>query len=213
MSPLLLAATSNEHKLRELRRLLPRARVVGFRDVEAIGSDPETWDLPPSRLEETGGTFLENAVLKALHASSRCGLPVIADDSGLCVDALGGAPGVRSARYGGEGLDDAGRWKLLLREMEGVPEMSRQASYRAVLVLARAGRIVSIHEGACGGRILREPRGTGGFGYDPVFFMEPLGKTMAELTPEEKDSVSHRARAALGLRQAIEDGALEGAGG
>lgn len=204
-SRLLLAATSNEHKLRELRRLLPGHEIIGFQDHDAIGSDPASWDLPPSRLEETGETFLDNAILKALHASARCPLTVIADDSGLCVDALDGRPGVSSARYGGPGLDDTGRWRLLLQEMRDVPEFRRQASYRAVLALARGGRLLSIHEGACGGLILREPRGKGGFGYDPVFLLESLGKSMAELSPEEKDSLSHRARAAVGLRQALAD--------
>lgn len=207
--PLLLAATSNPHKLRELRRLLPAADVVGFADAQAIGSDPATWDVPPSELEETGETFLDNAVLKAVHASLRCDLPVIADDSGLCIDALGGRPGVRSARHGGPGLDDEQRWRLVLEEMRGVPALRRQAAYRAVVALARRGRVLSLHEGACSGLILDAPRGSGGFGYDPVFLVESLGKTMAELTPDEKDALSHRARAMAGLRQALEDGILE----
>ena len=205
----LLAATSNPHKLRELRRLLPGVEVVGFDDVAAIGSDPASWDVPPALLEETGETFAENAALKAAHASARCPLPVIADDSGLCVDALGGRPGVRSARYGGPGLDDRGRCLLLLREMEGVPELNRQASYRAAIALARNGRLLSLHEGACSGLVLESLRGEGGFGYDPLFLVEALGKTMAEIDAAEKDAVSHRARALLGARQAIEDGLLD----
>ena len=199
----LLAATSNLHKLAELRRLLPACRVVGFRDAEAIGSDPETWDVPPAGLEETGSTFAENAMLKASHAASRCDLPVIADDSGLCVDALAGAPGVLSARHGGPGLTDEQRYGLVLEAMSGVPDLRRGAHFRAAVAVARHGRVISLHEGTCAGSILREPRGTGGFGYDPIFLVAALGKGMAELTPEEKDSVSHRARAMFGAREAL----------
>ena len=205
----LLAATSNPHKLRELRRLLPGVEVVGLEDSGAIGSDPASWDVPPWLFEETGETFAENAVLKARHASARCALAVIADDSGLCVDALQGRPGVRSARYGGPGLDDRERCELLLRELHDVPELSRGASYRAAVALAEGGRLLSLHEGACSGRILREMRGDGGFGYDPLFLVERFGRTMAELSPEEKDSMSHRARAIVGVRQAIADGILD----
>jgi XTP/dITP diphosphohydrolase len=206
---IVLAATGNAHKLLELRRLLPGVDVVGFGDVAAIGSDPESWDVPPSRLEETGSTFVENAVLKAVHASSRCSLPVLADDSGLCVDALGGRPGVLSARHGGPGLSDADRWRLVLQELRDVPDGRRGASYRAAIALSRGGRLLSLHEGGCAGSILREPRGSGGFGYDPIFLVEALGKSMAELTPEEKDSLSHRARALLGVREALSGGILD----
>ncbi len=205
----ILAATSNPHKLIELRRLLPGMTVAGFGDAHLIGSDPATWDVPPSGVEETGATFAENAIIKALHASARCDLPVIADDSGLCVEALDGAPGVLSARHGGPGLSDHERTLVLLGQMTRVPAFRRSASYVAVIALARAGRVVSLHEGACSGRILEAPRGTGGFGYDPVFWIEALGKTMAELTPAEKDGMSHRARALAGLRQALEDAALD----
>lgn len=200
----LLAATSNAHKLAELRRLLPGWNVVGFRDVEAIGSDPEGWDVPPAVLEETGATFAENAMLKASHAASRCDLPVLADDSGLCIDALGGAPGVLSARHGGPGLDDAQRWRLVLEQMRGVPDLGRGAHFRAAIALARHGRVLSLHEGTCAGSILHAPRGDGGFGYDPIFLVAALGKSMAELSPAEKDAVSHRARALLGARAALD---------
>lgn len=203
----LLAATGNPHKLAELRRLLPGLDVIGFRELEA--GSPAPWDVAPWDVEESGATFVENAAIKAVHASRGTDLPVVADDSGLCVDHLGGRPGVHSARHGGAGLSDEERYGLLLRELEGVPDALRTAHYRAVVVLARRGRILSIHEGTVGGRVLGSPRGTGGFGYDPVFWVDVLGKSMAELTPHEKDSVSHRARAMAGLRAALADGILE----
>jgi len=206
----LLAATSNPHKLLELRRLIPEAEVVGFADVAAIGSDPARWDVPPAEVVESGATFLENAVLKAIHAAQRCDLPVVADDSGLCVDHLDGAPGIHSARHGGPGLSDRQRYELVLEALKGAPRMSRGASYRAVIVLARRGRVLSIHEGAVAGSILETPRGSGGFGYDPIFLVTSLQKSMAELTPQEKDSVSHRARATDMLNLALQQGILDG---
>jgi XTP/dITP diphosphohydrolase len=207
--PALLAATSNPHKLVELQRLLPEAKVVGFSAIDVIGSDPSLWDVPPATVVESGATFLENAVLKAVHASQRCALPVVADDSGLCVDHLAGAPGVHSARHGGPGLSDRQRYELVLEALRGVPRLSRGASYRAVIVLARHGRVLSIHEGAVSGSILESPRGSGGFGYDPIFLVTALQKAMAELTPAEKDAVSHRARATDMLRLSIRQGILE----
>lgn len=204
----LLAATSNPGKLVELRRLLAPTLVLGFEELAAEGNDPATWQPPPWEVEESGETFLDNAMIKALHASRFTDLAVVADDSGLCVDHLGGRPGVRSARHGGPGLDDRARFMLILEEMRGVPQFLRGASYRAVIALARAGRVLSLHDGAVAGRILEEPRGSGGFGYDPIFFIDALGKTMAETTAEEKDSLSHRARAVAGLAASLSAGVL-----
>lgn len=204
----LLAATGNPGKLVELRRLLAPAEVLGFQELAAEGNDPATWDPPPWDVEESGDTFLDNAIIKALHASRFTTLPVVADDSGLCVDHLGGKPGVHSARHGGPGLDDRARFLLVLDEMRGVPEFMRGAAYRAVVVLAQAGRVLSVHEGAVSGRLLEEPRGSGGFGYDPIFFIPSLGKTMAEVSADEKDSLSHRARAVAGLAASLAGGIL-----
>lgn len=208
MSVRLLAATSNPGKLQELRRLLMPADVIGFAELAAEGNDPARWDPPPWDVDESGDTFLDNAIIKALHASRFTDLPVVADDSGLCVEHLGGRPGVRSARHGGAGLDDRGRYLLVLDELRGVPQFLRRASYQAVIALAHRGRVLSLHEGAVAGRILEEPRGTGGFGYDPIFFIDSLDKTMAEVSAAEKDSLSHRARAVAGLAAALSGGIL-----
>lgn len=196
MSRRLLVATGNRHKLREFARLLGgELEVVGFAELERRPGDPD-----PADVEESGDSFAENAAIKAVHASRCTDLPVLADDSGLCVDALDGAPGVRSARHGGPGLDDRQRYELVLRELEGVPEGRRGARFRAALALARRGELLRVEEGAVEGRILPAPHGDGGFGYDPVFFVTELGKGMAELSPDEKDSVSHRARALRAMR-------------
>lgn len=188
--PVVVAATTNEHKLRELARLLPQFEILGSRDLPRSPAG-----IDPTRIEETGSTFAENAALKATWVSRCTRLPVVADDSGLCVDALGGAPGVRSARHGGPGLDDTARCQLVLEAMADVPDALRTARYVAALAVAQHGRLVAVREAACEGRILRAPRGTGGFGYDPIFLVDDLGRAMAELTPAEKDERSHRARA------------------
>ncbi|GBD24151.1 dITP/XTP pyrophosphatase [bacterium HR29] len=200
--PRLVLATNNPGKVAELRRLL-------------VGTGYEV--VTPSELgvafevDETGATYFENAAAKARAAARAAGCLALADDSGIEVDALGGRPGVQSARYGGEGLDDRGRVELLLRELEGVPDGKRTARFRAVVVIAAPdGRILQTFEGIAEGSIAREPRGAGGFGYDPVFTVRGLGKTMAELTPEEKDAVSHRGQAvraaAAWLRARLEHG-------
>ncbi|HUM10593.1 MAG TPA: RdgB/HAM1 family non-canonical purine NTP pyrophosphatase [Myxococcaceae bacterium] len=178
----LLVATRNAGKLREVR-----ARVRGL-DVVSLD------DIPPMpEVEETEDTLEGNARLKALAAARGTGLWSVADDSGLFVDALGGAPGVRSARYAPG--PDAARVQKLLHELEGVGDGERGASFRCVLVLASPDGEVRFARGDCRGTILRSPRGSGGFGYDPVFLLPELGRTMAELTLEEKGRVSHRARA------------------
>jgi XTP/dITP diphosphohydrolase len=178
----LLVATRNAGKLREVR-----ARVGG---IEVLSLDDVA--LAPE-VEETEETLEGNARLKALAASRASGLWSLADDSGLFVDALGGAPGVRSARYAPG--TDADRIRKLLGEMDAVPDGRRGAAFRCVLALASPAGEVREARGECRGEILRAPRGSGGFGYDPVFLVPELGRTMAELTLEEKGRISHRARA------------------
>ncbi len=146
-------------------------------------------------VEEDGTTFEENAVKKALAALAATGLPSLADDSGLEVGVLGGRPGVFSARFAGAGGDDRANREELLRQLEGVPDGRRTARFRCVIALAMPGGRVETVEASCEGVIAREPKGTGGFGYDPVFFYPPFGRTFAEVTPAEKHSVSHRGRA------------------
>lgn len=177
-------ASNNERKLEELRQILSQ---MGH---EVLSQREAGLNLT---VEETGTTFEENARLKARGASDALGLPVIADDSGLMVDALDGAPGVYSARYGGEGLDDRGRNALLLKNMEG--KENRSARFVCCICCRFPdGREITAR-GECPGQILEGPRGKDGFGYDPVFYMPKYGKTMAEMTPEEKNAVSHRGRA------------------
>jgi XTP/dITP diphosphohydrolase len=144
--------------------------------------------------------------LKAEQYSLLCDLPVLADDSGLEVDALGGAPGVRSARYGGPGLDSAGRNRKLLQALRGVAEAERTARFRCVLALARAGRTLATFEGVVEGRILDEPRGENGFGYDPLFFHPPSGCTTAELSTARKRLISHRGKAIEAFLEALRQG-------
>lgn len=183
----LLIATNNAHKVAEFRRLLAGADADLVTPLEA----GVALDVP-----ETGATFAENARIKARAFRDASGLPSLADDSGVAVDALGGRPGVRSARYGGDGLDDAGRVRLLLSEMEGVPEDERACRFHAVLAFAAPDGREETAEGVCEGRLARAPSGVNGFGYDPVFYLPQFGRTMAELAPEEKDAASHRGQAA-----------------
>lgn len=184
----LLLATANPGKIRELRELLGDLAVVGLRDVGI------TDDLP-----ETADTFFGNAAQKAVEATRRSGLPCLADDSGLCVDALYGAPGVYSARYAGRHGDDAANRDLLLARLADVDDARRTARFRCVLVLADgAGPLGErlIHtEGACEGSITRAPRGEHGFGYDPLFVPRGDARTMAELPSAVKHSLSHRGAA------------------
>ena len=183
----LLIATNNAHKVAEFRRLLAGADA----DLVTPNEAGVALDVP-----ETGATFAENARIKACAFRDASGLPSLADDSGVAVDALGGRPGVRSARYGGEGLDDAGRVRLLLSEMAGVPENERACRFHAVLAFAAPDGSEAMAEGVCEGRLARAPSGANGFGYDPVFYLPQFGRTMAELEPEEKDAASHRGQAA-----------------
>ena len=177
-------ATHNPGKLREMGEILKDfgIEVVSPRDL-GITVD----------VEETGTTFAENAMLKAKAICKAANLPAIADDSGLCVDALGGAPGVYSARYGGEGLDDRGRYMLLLSSLRGAP--TRAAHFACAVACAFPSGDTLTAEGRCDGSIAYAPLGDGGFGYDPVFLLPGTGKTFGQLSQEEKSAVSHRGRA------------------
>lgn len=185
----LLVASFNRGKTREIVRLLTAA---GFRVVSL--SDPAVAGRYGIRepFEETGSTYEENATGKARHYARLSGMVAIADDSGIEVEALGGRPGVLSARYGGPCLDDAARNRLLLEELRGVPDDRRGARYVAVAAVARPDGAVRAVHGACAGRITREPRGSGGFGYDPLFFHPESGMAFAELDETTKNRVSHR---------------------
>ncbi len=183
----LLLATTNQGKLREYHRLfvdLP-LELVAPGD---IGSTLE--------VEEDASTFAENARLKAVAFAAESGLAALADDSGLEVDALDGEPGTRSARYAGDDAGDADRIAFLLERMTDVPWEKRTARFCCVIAFARPDGAVRYCSGECRGKIASEPRGEHGFGYDPVFFLPELGRTMAELSPEEKDRISHRGEAA-----------------
>jgi len=195
-----VVATGNPGKLREFRAALEPEGV----EVDGLAALGE-----PPAVEETGATFERNARIKAEAYSRATDLPVLAEDSGLEVDALGGEPGVRSARWGGAALDDAGRARLLLERMAGVPDERRTARFRCVLAAARAGRVLATFEGEVEGRITREPRGAGGFGYDPVFFHPTLGRTFAEVPRESKQRLSHRGEAIRKLLAAVRDGTLD----
>lgn len=191
----LVLATRNTGKVREMRRFLADLAV----DVVGLDAFPA---LPP--VEEDGLTFAENALKKAREVAAATGLPALADDSGLEVDALGGRPGVFSARFAGPGATDEANNARLLAEMEGVPPGRRRARYRAVLALVVPGGQEELREAVCEGEILTAPRGRGGFGYDPLFYVPELGKTFAELEPAEREALSHRFRALRALRPALE---------
>ena len=177
-------ATQNQKKLREMSDILS-----GF-GVEVVTPKSLGIDL---EVEETGTTFAENAMLKAKAICEAANLPAIADDSGLCVDALAGAPGVYSARYGGEGLDDVGRYRLLLENLRG--QTTRTAHFACAIACAFPNGDTLTAEGKVEGTIAFAPMGEGGFGYDPIFFYPPLRKTFGQLTAEEKHGISHRGKA------------------
>ncbi|MCF2664114.1 XTP/dITP diphosphatase [Oscillibacter valericigenes] len=186
-------ATHNPGKLKEMGAILARfgVEVVSPRDL-GITVD----------VEETGTTFAENAMLKAKAICAAAKLPAIADDSGLCVDALNGGPGVYSARYGGEGLDDKGRYMLLLNNMRGQP--TRAAHFACAIACAFPNGDELTAEGRCDGTIAFAPMGEDGFGYDPVFFVPELKKTFGQLTAEEKSAISHRGRALAAFVEKLE---------
>jgi XTP/dITP diphosphohydrolase len=178
------------------------------REIIAICSDwPVEWltheQVSWPDVEEPADTYLENALIKARAVSEATGEAALADDSGIEVDALGGAPGPRSARYAGEGASDEENLRALLRALAGVPLSGRTARYRAVAVLARPGGEPVWGEGVCEGVLRTKPTGSGGFGYDPVFEPEGWDRTMAELSPKEKDRISHRGRALRALRDLL----------
>ncbi len=194
-APRILLATGNPGKLRELRAILAGLPVelVGPREA-GLGEPPE--------VEETGATFLDNARAKARAYAAWSGLPALADDSGLEVDALGGAPGVHSARYAGPGASDQANLAKLLAELRGVPPERRTARFRCAAVLVDGAREWHA-EAAWPGHILDAPRGTGGFGYDPVFLPDGWTRTSAEVDAATKDAASHRGRAFRALRPAV----------
>jgi XTP/dITP diphosphohydrolase len=191
MSKKIVLASDNAGKIREIQALLAGT------DIEIL---PQSVFVRES-VEETGLCFVENAILKARHACSASGLPAIADDSGLAVDALGGAPGVFSARYAGLGATDAANNEKLLRELAAVEDAARTARFHCVMVYLRHAHDASpvIGAGVWEGRILRELRGGGGFGYDPLFFVAEQGCSSAELVPAEKNQLSHRGKALRAL--------------
>jgi XTP/dITP diphosphohydrolase len=197
----ILIATHNLGKLREYQALLPSYTLIGLSDVGLGAFD----------VDETGSTFLDNAALKAVQYARASGRITLSDDSGLCVDMLDGAPGVYSARYGGEGLDDAGRRAHLLAQMQHIPEGQRSAHFVCVIALhdPRTGQTYAV-EGTCDGHILMEERGSGGFGYDALFVPEGYDLTYAEMPAEQKDALSHRARAVQKLIPLLHDVLSEG---
>jgi XTP/dITP diphosphohydrolase len=193
----LLLATRNTKKLEEMRRILANDLVVGLDDV------PQYDEVP-----ESGLTFEANARIKAREAVAHTGLPSVADDSGLAVAAMNGLPGVFSARWSGRHGDDPGNVDLLLRQLSDVPDEELGAAFVCAVVLVLPdGREWTVH-GEMRGRLVREPRGTGGFGYDPIFVADGHTRTSAELTPAEKDAISHRGQAMRALA-AILSGGLE----
>ncbi|MGC2660560.1 MAG: RdgB/HAM1 family non-canonical purine NTP pyrophosphatase [Bryobacteraceae bacterium] len=194
MTPRIYVCTSNPGKLADFALGLSGIRLAPLPNLGQIE--------PP---EETGATFEENAILKALYYSQYSDQPVLADDSGLAVWALDGAPGVYSARYSGEGATDISNNEFLLQRLAAQQE--RGARYVAVLAMAQSGRLLKTAEGTVDGSIVETPRGHGGFGYDPLFYYPPLHCTFAELTPEERLTVSHRGNALRLLAKALGGGA------
>ncbi|HIY73845.1 MAG TPA: XTP/dITP diphosphatase [Candidatus Intestinimonas merdavium] len=187
-------ASKNQHKLVEMRDILSAQGVEVVLESD-VGVDVD--------VEETGTTFEENSLLKAKAVMGASGLPAIADDSGLAVDALGGAPGVYSARYGGEELDDAGRYRLLLENMRG--QLDRRCKFVSVITLCMPNGDVISARGECPGTLAYAPQGENGFGYDPVFFVPGKKKTFAQLTAEEKNAISHRGNALKLFQQKLAD--------
>ncbi len=193
----IVLASKNPHKLVEISKITQR---FGFELVlqSELGLDIE--------VEETGTSFEENSLIKARAVMEATGLPAIADDSGICVDALNGQPGIYSARYGfDDSLDDQGRLQLLLKNTEHVPDGQRQAQFVCVITFVTPeGRVIQAR-GEVHGQLLRQPAGQGGFGYDPIFYYPPFGKTLAEVSDEEKNRVSHRGVALTILNEKLKE--------
>ncbi|MBN8208507.1 XTP/dITP diphosphatase [Bacillus sp. NTK071] len=192
----LLIATKNEGKVKEFKRRFESEdiTVISLLDLEEA---PD--------VAETGSTFAENAVLKAEAIMRLTNQPVIADDSGLVVDALDGDPGVYSARYAGLDKDDEANIDKVLKEMKDIPEGKRTASFQCVLAVAIPDKKTEVFSGACNGTIAFERSGNYGFGYDPIFYVPSYGKTMAELSPDEKNAISHRGKALDRLEESFEE--------
>ena len=190
----LVLASQNKKKIKEMNEILAQLGVEVASQAE-VGVNVD--------VEETGSTFEENSLLKARAVMEASGMPAIADDSGLCVDALNGAPGIYSARYGGEGLDDTARYKLLLENMRG--QSPRTAKFVSVITCCFPNGDVICARGECPGTIAFAPMGEGGFGYDPVFFIPGLKKTFAQLTAEEKNAISHRGKALEAFKVKLEE--------
>ena len=186
-------ATHNPNKIREM------GAILGQFGVEVVS--PKELGITVD-VEETGSTFAENAMLKAKAICELAKLPAIADDSGLCVDGLGGRPGVYSARYSESGTDADNNAKLV-REVRPLDEAGRQAHYSCAIVLARGGREVFSCEGICRGKIVTTPMGDGGFGYDPILMLPEYGKTSAEITMDEKNAISHRGKALRAMKKCL----------
>lgn len=192
----LVLATRNAHKVGELQAILTAAGL----EVELLGLP----DGAPDVVED-GLTFAENALKKARSAAAATGLPSVADDSGLCVDALNGMPGVFSARWSGAQADDASNLRLVLEQVSDVPVEHRGAAFVCAAALALPTGAERVVEGRVTGRIIREPRGTGGFGYDPIFLPDGHDRTTAEMSPQEKHAISHRGNAFRALAPAIHE--------
>jgi XTP/dITP diphosphohydrolase len=189
-------ATANQKKLAELARILDAARVAV--DLAGRGEFPAA-----PEVAETGATFTENALLKARAMAAFTGLPAVAEDSGLCVDALNGMPGVLSARWTGRHGDDAGNLRLVLAQVADVPDSRRGAHFACAAALVLPSGLEHVSEGTVYGRLTREPRGADGFGYDPIFVPDGSGLTTAQMSPEAKDAISHRGRALRALAPVI----------
>jgi XTP/dITP diphosphohydrolase len=196
MTARLVLATFNPHKLAELERILAGGRVAA--ELAGLRDFPGAPDVA-----ETGATFAENALLKATAVATFTGMPAVADDSGFCVDALNGMPGVLSARWSGRHGDDAANLRLLLAQLADVPDERRGAHFTCAAALVLPGGRQHVSEGTVHGRVIRLPRGENGFGYDPIFVPDHSELTTAEMTAEDKDAISHRGRALRALAPVI----------
>jgi XTP/dITP diphosphohydrolase len=196
MTARLVLATLNPHKIAELERILADGKVAA--DLVSLGEFPGAPDVA-----ETGATFAANALLKATAVAQFTGLPAVADDSGFCVDALNGMPGVLSARWSGKHGDDEANLQLLLGQLADVPDERRGAHFTCAAALVLPAGRQHVSEGTVHGRVTRLPRGEHGFGYDPIFVPDRSELTTAEMTPEAKDAISHRGRALCALAPVI----------
>lgn len=195
-----MIATANQGKAKEFKQLFDQYGI----EVKTLLDFPDYPDIP-----ETGTTFIENATIKATTAAKDLHIPVIADDSGLAIDALDGAPGVYSARYAGPEKSDANNRKKALTELADVPDADRGATFHTYLVISDAqGQVINHYHGTLSGVILREERGENGFGYDPIFYVPSEGLTTAEMSAEKKDSLSHRGNALRLLAKDLQNGEL-----